>query len=851
MTSEEIKAFNKRNEEVKALEIKLSNDIRYLWEGDRGLEKVVAKTLETLGNKYRDFSQNVADSTNAAVDSIATNMIDVLDPASQNFRKFSQAMTNIGNQIRRELINTFVIKPVIGQMTGAFESMLGGGKSEKAPKINTDYNAVLSSIATQSRSMVDAIKAAAAEIKTPGSGVWINNVTDFMKATSPATYLEKRQAEVEGQKNLVTSGERTGLGGPVTAYDELIKAASEKHEVDANLIKAVIAQESSFKPDLVGKKGELGLMQLMPDTISSMRFSYPKEHSMKPEVNIDLGTRYLKKMSEEYANGNEEKTLWAYNAGPGNMQKGIKPQSTREHYIPEVMERVKQYRSQAVTEEQPMMISKNMMFNKETLNPTGFDPFMILEDKTKYFAFEVDKMVSDLPKLDDQTKKVTSSLPKLDDNTKKLITDTKDYSLKTVSGTAKTYESTLKEVDRTEAVTTSTTEQAQNNAVVTQNSTALKENTEILRGANTYWKSTVSPTGTPSETTSSTKLLDYGKTTSGAPNEGASFTKSTEEEKSLFDNIRALAPLAALATAGMKNKVMSKGVSWGLAGLSAYDMMSKEYKKNDKAGTTGIQWLKTKFGSTEAGKPTPETTASSMVDAYSGYNTPIKDDISKPITDVGGSLRGLSDIISEDITEQTLMKNSLSSATPALDAMTGGLDNTTSSLADFVLKLMSGGGSSSGGGLLGGLLGSGPKGISTGGGGMNPWGIGDGMPGSSLLFHTGGLVMHEGGIVPSFIPRFHGGAELTSDERVIIGQTGERMMSRKQASMFEDIHSFVKDSGKNTQPVTRSDTIQHFNIYTMDTVTMRDWVMSNKSMFADASLAAMRENHPLRRGGGK
>jgi len=62
----------------------------------------------------------------------------------------------------------------------------------------------------------------------------------------------------------------------------------------------------------------------------------------------------------------------------------------------------------------------------------------------------------------------------------------------------------------------------------------------------------------------------------------------------------------------------------------------------------------------------------------------------------------------------------------------------------------------------------------------------------SLFAHEGMPIMHGGGPV---IPRYHGGGGLESDERVIIAQTGERVMSRKQNAMFEDMYNSSKSKG--------------------------------------------------------
>lgn len=63
----------------------------------------------------------------------------------------------------------------------------------------------------------------------------------------------------------------------------------------------------------------------------------------------------------------------------------------------------------------------------------------------------------------------------------------------------------------------------------------------------------------------------------------------------------------------------------------------------------------------------------------------------------------------------------------------------------------------------------------------------------ALTAHSGGLIMHSGGLVPEF----HGGG-LNSDERIGILQTRERVLSRDQNEMFENMYSklMANDEGR-------------------------------------------------------
>lgn len=108
-------------------------------------------------------------------------------------------------------------------------------------------------------------------------------------------------------------------------YKEEIQASSVDYHVDPYMIMAIIQIESKYKPNLVSKKGAVGLMQVMPDTakwiIEQADFStMAMEYLDEPNINIALGSWYVSYLNKEFA-GNPYATIAAYNAGPGNVKK--------------------------------------------------------------------------------------------------------------------------------------------------------------------------------------------------------------------------------------------------------------------------------------------------------------------------------------------------------------------------------------------------------------------------------------------------------------------------------------------------------------------------------------------------
>jgi soluble lytic murein transglycosylase-like protein len=97
---------------------------------------------------------------------------------------------------------------------------------------------------------------------------------------------------------------------PASDVETLIQDAARKQALDPGLLRAVMRQESGFRPCAVSIKGALGLMQLMPTTAAQLHISDPFD----PAQNVEGGARFLKQLLARY-HGDLRLALVAYNAG--------------------------------------------------------------------------------------------------------------------------------------------------------------------------------------------------------------------------------------------------------------------------------------------------------------------------------------------------------------------------------------------------------------------------------------------------------------------------------------------------------------------------------------------------------
>ena len=147
------------------------------------------------------------------------------------------------------------------------------------------------------------------------------------KKQSPLTAAVARPAG-DGQRN-------DSREAVPASYLNIINSACSRFGVDPSLVHAIVKVESDFNPFAISRKGAMGLMQLMPQTATTMNV----RNTFSPDENIEGGVKYLRYLLDRYE-GNISLSLAAYNAGETAVKKWgtIPPYKETQDYVRKILQ---------------------------------------------------------------------------------------------------------------------------------------------------------------------------------------------------------------------------------------------------------------------------------------------------------------------------------------------------------------------------------------------------------------------------------------------------------------------------------------------------------------------------------
>lgn len=146
------------------------------------------------------------------------------------------------------------------------------------------------------------------------------------EAVAPAP---ARDAEVEAVADFLASRRRTRLSRAETdALARVIVEESRRHEIESQLVLAVMHVESRFDPFAVSPVGAMGLMQILPSTgeevATRLGIHWRGAQTLfDPVANVRLGVAYLRELHSRYGDDTRI-ALAAYNWGPGRIDRRLR-----------------------------------------------------------------------------------------------------------------------------------------------------------------------------------------------------------------------------------------------------------------------------------------------------------------------------------------------------------------------------------------------------------------------------------------------------------------------------------------------------------------------------------------------
>lgn len=152
----------------------------------------------------------------------------------------------------------------------------------------------------------------------------------FMAAGNALLAASQQQVRSNSASILRSKLDVPPTAGDTQMIDRIVEETAMRHDVDPNLVRAIIKVESNFNPQARSRKGAIGLMQLMPTTAKSLNVTNPYD----PAQNVDAGVRHFKQLLDSY-NGNVELSLAAYNAGSMAVQRsrGVPRYRETQNYV--------------------------------------------------------------------------------------------------------------------------------------------------------------------------------------------------------------------------------------------------------------------------------------------------------------------------------------------------------------------------------------------------------------------------------------------------------------------------------------------------------------------------------------
>ncbi|PWL17012.1 lytic transglycosylase [Falsochrobactrum shanghaiense] len=142
------------------------------------------------------------------------------------------------------------------------------------------------------------------------------------KSTKDKNKSAKSAPKAKGSKNTASKDTRGPKAAASNAtagskpFSKIINHYAKSYGIPSALAHAVVRHESNYRPNVRGRAGEIGLMQIKLSTARGLGYSGSAKGLYEPSTNIQYGMKYLA-MAQKLGGGSTCGTILKYNAGHG------------------------------------------------------------------------------------------------------------------------------------------------------------------------------------------------------------------------------------------------------------------------------------------------------------------------------------------------------------------------------------------------------------------------------------------------------------------------------------------------------------------------------------------------------
>ena len=174
------------------------------------------------------------------------------------------------------------------------------------------------------------------EVGSDGSARWLAGPGAVAEGRPAAQDVAEIPAEAAALADRAVTLSASYQQAVPAAYAAKVAELAARFDLSPALIEALVWQESRWHAGAVSPVGARGLAQLMPGTAQDLGVN-PDD----PFANLEGGARYLREQLDRF-DGDVEKALAAYNAGPGRVAaaNGIPRIRETQTYVAAVMGRL-------------------------------------------------------------------------------------------------------------------------------------------------------------------------------------------------------------------------------------------------------------------------------------------------------------------------------------------------------------------------------------------------------------------------------------------------------------------------------------------------------------------------------